>query len=210
MYLCHQNPEDEETKNNTDSSSNKNVETMYESGTYYFSSAQDPSEGTSVYGSPENFALAMFQCSAPTLLAYGGTYADVTNIPIENILPFSFLFGIGGPKMNQEVKVSLVLCIQLYLWLSLQQFMEGPTILVLNHIYNRQMSYISGVMTCRSTVNRVSLGEKLSKYTRCAWAGGTFFPVVLLCIFLFWQEIGFGFTYLRTLLNKLFYELIFF
>ncbi len=28
--------------------------------------------------------------------------------------------------------------------------------------------------------------------------------------FLFWLEINFGFTYLRTLLNKLFYELIFF
>ena len=43
--------------------------------------------------------------------------------------------------------------------------MEGPTILVMNHIYNRQLSYISGVMTCRSTVNGISLGEKLSKLT---------------------------------------------
>jgi hypothetical protein len=43
--------------------------------------------------------------------------------------------------------------------------MEGPTILVMNHIYNRQMSYVSGVMTCSSTVNGVSLGEKLSKLT---------------------------------------------
>jgi hypothetical protein len=67
--------------------------------------------------------------------------------------------------MNQRVKVSLELCIQLYFRLSLQQFMEGPTILVSNHIYNRQMSYISGVMTCRSTVNGISLGEKLSKVT---------------------------------------------
>jgi hypothetical protein len=45
--------EDEETKNNTNYASNKNIETMYESCTYYFSSAQDPSEGMSVYGSPE-------------------------------------------------------------------------------------------------------------------------------------------------------------
>ena len=46
--------------------------------------------------------------------------------------------------------------------LSLEQFMEGPTILVMNHIYNRQMSYKTGVMTCRSTVDGVPLGEKLS------------------------------------------------
>jgi hypothetical protein len=138
---------------------------MYEIGTYYFSSAQDPSEGTSVYGSSEKFALAMFQRSAPTLLAYGGTYANITDVPIENILPLSFPFGNGGPKTKRRVKISLELCIQLYLQLSLQQFMQGPTILVLNHIYNRHMSYITGVMTCRSTVNGVSLGEKLSKLT---------------------------------------------
>jgi hypothetical protein len=46
--------------------------------------------------------------------------------------------------------------------LSLQQFMEGPTILVINHIYNRQMAYKSGVMICRSTVDDTPLGETLS------------------------------------------------
>ncbi len=65
--------EDQETANNTDKSSNVNVETKIESGTNYFSSAQEPSENTSVYGLSDKFALAMFQYSAPTLLAYGGT-----------------------------------------------------------------------------------------------------------------------------------------
>jgi hypothetical protein len=46
--------------------------------------------------------------------------------------------------------------------LSSKQFMEGPTILVMNHIYNRQMSYKTGVMTCRSTIDGIPLGEKLS------------------------------------------------
>jgi hypothetical protein len=37
-------------------------------------------------------------------------------------------------------------------------------------------------------------------YTCCAWAGGTFFPVVLLCQFFgFWWEIGFGFYLLMYL-----------
>jgi hypothetical protein len=40
--------------------------------------------------------------------------------------------------------------------------MEGPTILVMNHFYNRQMLYKNGVMTCRSSVDAVPLGEKLS------------------------------------------------
>ena len=99
---------------------------------------------------------------APTLLALGGTYANNVEMNVENILPFAFPFGIGGPKMNRKVKVSLELCIQLYFRLSLSQFMEGPTVLVMNHIYNRRMSYMSGVMTCRSSVNGVPLGERLS------------------------------------------------
>jgi hypothetical protein len=37
-----------------------------------------------------------------------------------------------------------------------------------------------------------------------------FFQLCCCVSFLFWREIGFGFTYLRTLLNKLIYELIFF
>jgi hypothetical protein len=86
--------------------------------------AQDPSEATSVYGSSQRLALALFQRSAPTLLAHGSTYASITDIPFENILPFAFPFGIGGPKMKRRVKVSLQLCIQLYLQLSLTQFME--------------------------------------------------------------------------------------
>ena len=64
--------------------------------------------------------------------------------------------------MEQRVKVSFELCIQVYMHLSLEQFMEGPTILAMNHIYNRQMSYKTGVMTCRSTIHGIPLGEKLS------------------------------------------------
>jgi hypothetical protein len=51
---------------------------------------------------------------APTLLALGRTYANNVEICVENMLPFAFPFGIGGPKMKRKVKVSLKLCIQLY------------------------------------------------------------------------------------------------
>jgi hypothetical protein len=44
---------------------------------------------------------------APTLLALGGTYANNVEMQLENVLPFAFPFGIGGPKMNRRVKVSL-------------------------------------------------------------------------------------------------------
>jgi hypothetical protein len=85
---------DSDTDNNTNISVDRNVESSYEGETYYLSLAQDPSEATSVYGSSKRFALAMFKHSAPTLLAYGGTYGNITDVPIENILPFAFPFGI--------------------------------------------------------------------------------------------------------------------
>jgi hypothetical protein len=71
-----------------------------------------------LYGSSERFALAMFQHSAPTLLAYGGTCANVYGIPIENILPFAFPFGIKGPKMKCRTKVSLEL------WLRMESHLD--------------------------------------------------------------------------------------
>ncbi len=77
---------------------NVNVETKIESGTYYFSLAQEPSENTSVYGSYDKFALTIFQHSEPTLLACGGTCVHLKEMNIKNILPFAFSFGIGGQR----------------------------------------------------------------------------------------------------------------
>jgi hypothetical protein len=53
-----------------------------------------------VYGLSDKFAHAKFQSSAPTLLAYGGTYANVKEMNVKNILPFAFPIGIGCPKMK--------------------------------------------------------------------------------------------------------------
>lgn len=96
--------EDRDSTNNTDTSVNEKKEEGFEGGTYYFSSAQEPCEQgrTSVYDSEYNFALAMINRSAPTLLAIGGQYAKSNEIKVENVLPFAFPYGIGGPKMNRR------------------------------------------------------------------------------------------------------------
>ena len=41
--------------------------------------------------------------TAPTLLVYGGNYVNEREIREEEILPFAFPYGIGGPKMNRRV-----------------------------------------------------------------------------------------------------------
>jgi hypothetical protein len=138
-----------------------------------------------------------FLLSALTLFAYDGTYANIIDVPFETILPFAFPFGLGGPKMNQRVKVSLQLCIQLYMQSSLQPFMEGPTILVMNLIYNTQMAYMSGMMMCRSA------GLTMNKYT----IFGELITVVsnlVTMLYLLSYSSSSGFTFQISILSGLF------
>jgi hypothetical protein len=64
----------------------------------FFSSAQDPSEGKSVYDSTDRFASAIMKRCAPTLLALGGTYANNFEVNVENILPFEFLLVLEAQR----------------------------------------------------------------------------------------------------------------
>ncbi len=154
--------EDKEKQNNTDQTIDPSMESNIESGTYYFTSAQEPNQDTSVFDCPDRFAIAMLQNKPPQLLVSGGTFANIQEMKIENVLPFSFPFGIGGMNMNRKVKVSDLLCIQHYMRISLRQFMESQTILLLHQMYNRMKSYINGVMTCRTNINGITLGDRIS------------------------------------------------
>jgi hypothetical protein len=89
---------------------------------------------------------------------------------------------------------------------NLRKFILGFFILEkqLANILDRD--FLFPVILFYSTLLALTDGQKDGrrvKYTCFAWAGGTFSPVVLLCQFLFWREIGIGFTYLHTLLNSL-------
>ena len=64
--------EDKETENNTDRELNRGIEKTFEYGTYYFSTAQDPSDKTSVYDDSKKFAMALINPSALTLLTIEG------------------------------------------------------------------------------------------------------------------------------------------
>ncbi len=82
---------DSETRNSTDCPVNESLEATYEGGTFFFSSAQDPSESKSVHDSTDRFAFAIMKPTAPTLLALGWKYTNNVEMNIENILPFHFL-----------------------------------------------------------------------------------------------------------------------
>ncbi len=90
--------EDSEARNNTNDPTNETVEANFEGETYFFSSTQDPSENTSLYGSSDRFAIAMFNCSAPTLMAYGGTYANNVEMKVEIFRHMYFLLVLEAQR----------------------------------------------------------------------------------------------------------------
>lgn len=156
---------DDPHSNNTDETVDPQAEKEFVGGNYYLSTAQDPSVKTSVFQDETKFARAMLSQKDPTLLAIGGQYANMRNVRVEDILPFVFPFGIGGPGGKRRSRISQEACFQRYFRLSTNQFMRGDAILILGHMYNRLLSFKSGVMICRSQLDGVSLGEALSRFS---------------------------------------------
>ena len=157
--------EDAETENNVDKSIRPDIEETYTGGTYYFTSAQDPTKDKSVYEDRSKFARAILTQTAPTLLAIGGSYANMKEIRVEDVLPFAFPRGRGGPKCRRRTPLSAEGVFQRYFRLSMKQFMRGDVILVLGHMYNRILSYRTGIIACRSRVNGEPVGETLARFT---------------------------------------------
>ena len=153
---------DEETRNNTDRSIDKETEESFGGGSYVFSSAQDPKPKNSVYATDTDFTMAMLNQNAPTLLVYGGKYTNMKELALENLLPFAFPYGLGTSKQKRPVQVSFKMRIQKYMRLAMVQFMCGDVILVMKHLYSRQLSYLSGIMTSGST-NGIESGVKISR-----------------------------------------------
>ena len=159
--------EDKPTQNNTDDPVNEAMESKFQGGSYFFSSAQEPSERTSVYDDSEAFATAIMNQNTPTLLTIGGEYVKQKELRIENILPFAFPYGMGGPtqKVKRRTQISQEECLRRYLRLSMKQFMTGDVALIIYQMYSRIISFRSGVMVCRSEVNGVPFGERLAQFT---------------------------------------------
>ena len=104
----------------------------------------------------------MHERTMPTLLVQGGNYANLREIRLEDVSPVQFPFGLGGPKMQRQNKVSPEECYRHYCCLSLKQFMRCDFLLLLNHMNCRILSYRSASIKCRSQISGVSLAERVS------------------------------------------------
>ena len=95
----------EPTKNNTNNPSDKAVEKRFQGGTYYYSTAQEPIDKAGMYDDNEAFATAMLSQSSLTLLTVGGKYKNAKELRIEDVLPFAFPYGMGGPKCSRQTPI---------------------------------------------------------------------------------------------------------
>ena len=87
--------EETETQNTVDDPVDENIENEFDGGTYYFSSANDPSNDTGVHDTRLKFTKSLLNRTPPTLLAYGGEYKSGSGLLIEDVLPTAFPFGLG-------------------------------------------------------------------------------------------------------------------
>ena len=142
-----------DSDNSNEDDANPALETTFGETTYSFSSAQEPQEKSSVYGTSKKFACALIKKSSPTLLLHGGNYVQEHKMDIEGVLPFAFPYGIGGPNKKRVTPISKKQLIQRYFRLAMPQFMTPEVILVLHHMFSRHLSFESGVMTCRNKHN---------------------------------------------------------
>ena len=157
--------EDNATDNNTDEQVDTAIENQFDGGTFYFSSRNEPDSNIGTYNSSSRFAFAMMNNTAPTLLVHGGNYANERSLNLEDVFPVQFPFGFGGPNNSRRNRISQEVCLQHYLKLSLPQFMRGNFILVVNHIYNRILSFKSGIIKAKSNFRGSTLAEKVSTLT---------------------------------------------
>ena len=151
--------------NDTAEEVDPSLEATFGDTQYFFSSAQDPTDESSVYETSRKFACALVNRSAPTVLVRGGNFAKEHELPVEAVLPFAFPYGSGGPKTKRATAISLKTCIQRYFRLAMPQFMTADVVLVLHQLFSRQLSYETGIMTCRNQNPREDIRKTLSRLT---------------------------------------------
>jgi hypothetical protein len=156
-----------ESVNNTEDEEDADVEGTVEGSRYYFPSAHEPNQDFATFDTQAEFARSMMHETTLTLLFYPGNYESDRDIPIEDMFPLVFPYGIGGFEMKagRRNKLSIEALIDHYLHLSLPQFHRPDFILVLFSMLMRRQAFSSGVIKCKTKERGESLGTLFSQLT---------------------------------------------
>ena len=112
------------------------LETSFGDTQYFFLSAQEPNEESSVYETSRKFPFALVNRSASTVFVHGGNFAKEHKLLVETVLPFAFPYGSGHPKTKCVTAISFKTCIQRSFHLAMPQFMTADVMLVLHQLFS--------------------------------------------------------------------------
>ena len=130
---------------------------------YWFPATGDPDHIAGTHNNQSDFARALFVGETPTLF-YHPTRI-VSHAKLSQLLPVAFPFGTGDVDSRRSPAVNEVECMKHYLRLSLPQFLEGQTILVIHHVYQRRKSFLTGIAKCNVSNNGATVANEIASVT---------------------------------------------
>ncbi len=89
----------------------------------------------------------------------------VSHAKLSQLLPIAFPFGTGDVDCRRSPAVKEIECMQHYLRLSLPQFQEGQTVLVIHHVYQRRKSFLTGIAKCNISNNGNTVANDIASVT---------------------------------------------
>ena len=155
----------ESTQNNTDNEEDPSVENTFECSTFRFAPRTQSNENTGPFTNEDDFIVSKLMNKEIdfTLLFKYGTRIQSHLIKLYDIFPVQFPFGRGGPDETRSVNVSTQACLQHYSRLSLHQMMRADFLLVVCSLYQSMRCFTNAVISCRSSWNRSTVGDEVSK-----------------------------------------------
>ncbi|MFM7984653.1 MAG: hypothetical protein ACKPKO_35550, partial [Candidatus Fonsibacter sp.] len=84
---------------------------------------------------------------------------------LSQLLPVAFPFGTGDVDCKRSPAVNEIECLQHYLQLSLPQFQEGQTVLIIHHVYQRRKSFLTGITKCNISSNGNTIANQIAAVT---------------------------------------------
>ena len=130
---------------------------------YWFPNVEDPTRLHGTFQNQFDFAKALFIGETPTLIYHPSKVMN--NAKISQLCPIAFPFGTGDVDCKRTPKVTEVECLKHYLKLSLPQFQEGQTVLIIHHIFQRRKSFLTGITKCNVSSNGSTIADQLAEMT---------------------------------------------
>ena len=155
----------ESTQNNTENEEDPSVENQFECSTFRFAPRTQINESTGPFTNEDDFIVSKLMNKEIdfTLLFQYGTRIQSHLTKLHDMFPVQFPFGRGGPDETRSIHASTKACFKHYARLSLPQMMRADFLLVICSLYQSIECYTSAVISCKSSWNRSTVGEEVSR-----------------------------------------------